>query len=131
VDAVRGERGQALVLAVLALGLAATTIVGLEAAQDRILADAHERRAGEAAVEAAGAALADAVLGSTRSREAIVADPLVIERARAAADSLSSANHGPRVRDIAISVGPRSLDVELSVGVHVQRASVETACCPR
>jgi len=37
---VTDDRGQALILAVLALAIAAVTIVGLETAQDRILADA-------------------------------------------------------------------------------------------
>lgn len=126
-----GDRGQALVLAVLVLALAAITIVGLESAQDRILADAHERRAGEAAVEAAGTALADVLLGSTGPVEEIVTDDLVIERTRAAADALSFANGGAPVRDLTITVGDRSLDVALRIGAHLHRASIATACCPR
>ncbi len=126
-----GDRGQALVLAVLALALAATTIVGLQAAQDRILLDARERRAGEAAVEAAGTALADALLGSTGSLEELVADPLVIERAEAAANSLSAANGGLPVHDLTIGVGTQTLDVSLRMGAHLHRASIGTACCPR
>jgi hypothetical protein len=129
VDAVSGDRGQALVLAVLALGLAAATIVGLQAAQDRIFLDAHERRAGEAAVEAAGATVADALLGFGGSLDALVVDPLVVERARAAADELSAANGGAPVRDLTITAGQRTLDVSLSVGAHRQRVSIETACC--
>jgi len=144
---VSDDRGQALVLAVLTLALAATTIVGLRAAQDRILADVQERRAGEAAVEAAGATLADALVeltarlrdepGSVRvtpSRselDAFVADPLVVERSRAAADDLSLANGGGPVRDLRIGVGTRSLDIALSVGAHRQRASIGTTCCRR
>ena len=124
-----GDRGQALVLAVLALGLAAATIVGLQAAQDRILHDAQERRAGEAAVEAAGATIADALLGSTRSLDTLAADPLVLERARAAADDLSAANGGAPVRDLVITAGQLAFDISLSVGAHRQRASIETTCC--
>jgi hypothetical protein len=131
VDAVTGERGQALVFAVLALALAAMTIVGLEAAQDRILADAHERRAGEAAVEAAGSALADALLGSRVPLDTLVADPLVIERVRTAADRLSVANGGAPVRDLTIGIAPRALDIGLTVGAHRQRVSIGTSCCPR
>lgn len=142
-----GDRGQALVLAVLALALAAATIVGLQAAQDRILADAHERRAGEAAVEAAGATVADALVdlivalrdvrGTPRAApsrseiEALVADPLIAERSRAAADELSVANGGGPVRDLTISVGTRALDIALSVGAHRQRASIGLTCCRR
>jgi hypothetical protein len=130
VDTVTGDRGQALVLAVLALALAATTIVGLEAAQDRILADAHERRAGEAAVEAAGATLADALVERDRSDPAVlVSDPIVLERARAAADDLSAANGGGPVRDLRISAGPQGLDISLAMGSHRQRASIGTTCC--
>lgn len=126
-----GDRGQALVLAVLALALAATAIVGLQAAQQRILSDAHERRAGEAAVEAAGAALADALLGSSQPLEAFIADPLVIEGAYGAADRLSAVNGGGPARDLSITIGSGSLDIALSVGSHRQRASIGTACCPR
>lgn len=124
-----GDRGQALVIAVLALGLAAATIVGLQAAQDRILKDAHERRAGEAAVEAAGAALADAQIGFTGSLDDFAADPLVAERARAAADELSTLNDGAAVRDLVITAGEREIEVRLSIGAHRQRAAVETTCC--
>ena len=141
------ERGQALVLAVLALALAALTIVGLREAQDRILSDVRDRRAGEAAVEAAGAALADAQLdfiaslrdelGSARSLpssaelDAFVTDPLVVERSRAAAAELSTANGGGAVRGLEITAGARTLDLSLSVGAHVQRAAIATTCCRR
>ena len=142
-----GERGQALVLAVLALALAAITIVGLREAQDRILADARERRAGEAAVEAAGAALADSQvdfvaslrdeLGGRRTvpslaeLTAFVADPLVLERSRAAAAELAAANGGAAVSALEITAGQRSLDIGLTVGAHRQRAAIGTACCRR
>lgn len=139
------DRGQALVLAVLALAIAAVTIVGLRAAQDRILADAVERRAGEAAIEAAGAVVADAhlaLISSLRDElgrarraptrgdlEALAADPLVRDRALAAADALAAANGGPAARDLSITVGPRSFELTLGVGAHRQRAAVETRCC--
>jgi len=144
---VSGDRGQALVLAVLALALAALTIVGLREAQDRILSDARDRRAGEAAVEAAGAALADAQLdfiaslrdelGAARrlptlaELSAFVTDPLVVERSRVAAAELSAANGGGPVRGLEISAGTRTLDLALSVGAHRQRAAIVTACCRR
>ena len=134
-DALSDDRGQALVLAVLALGIAAATIVGLRATQDRILADVRERRAGEAAIEAAGAALADAqielIAPGRAELEALVTDPLVIERSRRAADALSVANGGPPTADLVISLGPRTLDIALSVGAHRQRAAIETTCCRR
>jgi len=144
---VSDERGQALVLAVLALALAALTIVGLREAQDRILSDVRDRRAGEAAVEAAGAALADAQLdfiaalrdelGSARifpslaEVDAFVTDPLVVERSRAAAAELSAANGGGAVRGLEITAGARTLDLTLSVGTHLQRVAIATTCCRR
>lgn len=140
-----GERGQALALAVIALAVAAATIVGLRAAQERILADVRERRAGEAAIEAAGAAIADAQLDfieslrdelggrttqATRSElDAFAANPLVAERARAAADALSAANGGPLVGEIEIRSGGRTLELALTVGAHHQRAAIEASCC--
>lgn len=140
------DRGQALAFAVLALGIAAVTIVGLRAAQDRILIDARERRAGEAAVEAAGAALADAevrfsasvrdedgrprAVPSRAELDGFVSDPLVIERVRAAADELSVANGSGAVRDLALHVSIRTIEVALAVGSHRQRASIDIRCCP-
>jgi hypothetical protein len=145
VDAVRDDRGQALVVAVLALGIAAATIVGLQAAQDRILSDARDRRAGEAAVEAAGAALADADLmfrASLRDEtggqrrlptraelEAFVSDVLVIERVRDAANALAAANGSGTVTDLSLRIAPRSIEIALALGAHQQRASIESRCC--
>jgi hypothetical protein len=132
VDAVTGDRGQALVLAVLALGLAAATIVGLQAAGERILRDAQERRAGEAAVEAAGAAVADAMadlVGSPDELESLLTDPLVIARAQAAADALSAVNGGGAVRDLELRPASRAVEIVLAVGAHRQRAAIETRCC--
>jgi hypothetical protein len=140
-----GDRGQALVLAVLALGLAAVTIVGLQAAGDRILRDAQERRAGEAAVEAAGAAVADAMVdlvaslrearGNARAipthdeLEAFVGDVLVIARAQAAAAALSAVNGGGPVRELEVRPASREIEIVLSVGAHRQRAAIGIRCC--
>jgi hypothetical protein len=145
VDAVTGDRGQALVLAVLALALAAVTIVGLRAAQDRVLADAHQRRAGEAAIEAAGATLADAQVAfvsglrdemggrrvaPTRAElDQLISDPLVVERARGAAEELSARNAGPAIEDLRITVSGRSLEISLLAGAHRPRVAIGTRCC--
>ncbi len=140
-----GDRGQALVLAVLALGLAAATIVGLSAAQDRIVVDARERRAGEAAVEAAGAALADAELAfraslrdevggprtmpSRSELDAFLSDPLLVERVRSAADALAAANGGERVNSVTVRAVRGSIEVALVLGSRPQRASIDSRCC--
>jgi hypothetical protein len=145
VDAVSDDRGQALVLAVLALGIAAATIVGLRAAQDRILVDARERRAGEAAVEGAGAALADAevaflaslpaeaggprIAPSRAELERLIADPRVVARVRAAADDLARANGGGAVSDLSITASSRTVEISLALGSHRQRASIDSRCC--
>ena len=123
------DRGQALVVAVLALAFAATAIVGLSAAQDRILADTRDRRAGEAAVEAAGASLADALVGHTRAPDAVAGDPLVVERARAAADRLSATNGGAPVRELSVDAVGGGLEVTLRMGRHLHRAAVGATCC--
>ena len=67
----KGERGQALVIAAVLIGIGALAIVGLRVVQDRVLANALAQDAGEAAVEAAAAAVADAYvarLGAVRAR---------------------------------------------------------------
>ena len=141
----RDDAGQALVLAVLAVGIAAATVVGLRAAQDRILSDVHERRAGEAAVEAAGAAVADAQIeflaalrdGTGRVRslpsraelDAFVADPLLVARAQAAANALALANGSAQPSDVSILVRTRSIEIGLALGSHRQRASIDGRCC--
>ena len=121
-----GDRGQALVLAVLALALAAATIVGLQAAQDRILADALVEL-----IVALRDARGTRAAPSGSEIEALVADPLIAERSRAAAEELSVANGGGPVRDLTISAGTRAVDIALSVGAHRQRASIGLTCCRR
>ena len=146
-DALSDDRGQALVLAVLALGIAAATIVGLRATQDRILADARERRAGEAAIEAAGAALADAqvalILGlrdaSGRPRSlarrteitALVADPAVAEAALGAAREIAAENRAGAPTDLSIRDAGPAIEVILTVDRHRQRVAIGAACCHR
>jgi len=119
---VTGDRGQALVLAAVMLGVAAVAVVGLRSASDRILAQARTQRAGEAAVAAAGAAVADlararvARLGHELSRRevaALVAEPAVIEAARSAAVTLARA-HGE-----ADPSGVQILAFDLEIEVHV------------
>jgi hypothetical protein len=133
------------VVAVLALGIAAATIVGLQAAQDRILSDALERRAGEAAVEAAGAALADAELAfrmslrdetgggrtmpSRAELEGFVSDPLIADRLRNAANTLAAANGSGTVQDVSVRIATGSIEIALVLGSHRQRASIDSRCC--
>lgn len=139
------EGGQALVVAVLGVGIAAATIVGLRDAQDRLLADAHARRAGEAAIEAAGAALADsqvALVAASRDEHgrrvslvsrpeiaALVSDPAVADMALRAARELALENHAETPTDLQISDVGRALEITLTLGRHRQRAAIGSACC--
>lgn len=141
------DRGQALILVVLALAIAAVTIVGLRAAQDRIFEDARDRRAGEAAVEAAGAEVADAYVAFVRSFaddelrgrrsgtptradiERFASDPRLADRARAAADRLAEVNGATHVRDVGLTVTDRAIDIALGLAAHRHRAAIDTACC--
>jgi|GEM_PF-2493429 len=145
VSARSDEGGQALVIAVLGVGIAAATIVGLRDAQERILAEAHARRAGEAAVEAAGAALADAqaalVAGlrdergrprSIASRSeiaALVSDPTVADAALGAARELAAANHAEPPTDLRIGDAGRALEITLTLGRQRHRAAIGSVCC--
>jgi len=105
---VRDEDGQAILAMVLALGIAATAIVGLRAAQERIVTGARAQRAGEAAVEAAAQAVVDVYAARPAAAKEIVLDPRVFEVARAAAEELARENGGRGVEQIQLlCVGDR------------------------
>ncbi len=120
------ERGQALVLAVLMLAMAAVAIGGLRLAQDRILAAEQGRRAGEAAVEAAAAVVADALAAGQDVRGGAVA-----ARARSAAADLSRRNGGGAVSDVAVACGARWTVVRIRVEDASYSAAIEATCSPR
>ena len=102
------ERGQAILAVVLALGIAATAIVGLRAAQERIVLGARAQRAGEAAVEAAAQAVVDVYAARPAAAKEIVLDPRILEMARAAAEELARENGGHGVEQVQLScVGDR------------------------
>jgi hypothetical protein len=129
------DRGQALIVTVLVLAIAAATLSGLRLAQDRILAEAHERRAGEAAVEAATAVIADAYTVARGSRPediaAAVSAESALAAARDAAQAMSSANGGGEVYDLVTQCRARSIDVAITLGGRVHRAGFEASCSPR
>ena len=121
-DALRAERGQALVLTALLLGVAAVAIVGLGGASHRMIDGVQAQRAGEAAAAAAGAAVADLQLDRARAlgREldrsdvgAFVADPAVTEAARFAAARLA------RLHDRADPSDVRVIAIGFEIEVHV------------
>jgi len=145
VDAVKDERGQALVLAVLILAIAATAISGLRVAQEQILAAAREHRAGEAAVEAATAVIADAYTAELRRFASSSAAPLptpdvlraitqpsVRESARAAATEVSLLNGGPLIGDASVRCAAGLIDVSLTISGRLYRAGFTgPLCSPR
>jgi hypothetical protein len=142
-DAVSDERGQAFVIAAILIGIGALAIVGLRVVQDRVLENARAQDAGEAAVEAAAAAVADryvAHLDSLRARAfdiprptadvvGMLADAATREAARAAAAEAAA-------RDGAIFDGPvdlrcvgRTIEIELRHADRVHRAALQADAC--
>jgi hypothetical protein len=111
---VTGERGQATLVVVLALGIAATAIVGLRAAQDRIVAGARELRAGEAAVEAAAQSVADVYVTHPADAKQLVLDPRVLEVARAAAEDLARENGGSGVERLELACAGDRIEARLT-----------------
>lgn len=138
-DAVRDEGGQALIIVVLVLGIAAVALTGLRAAQEQIVASARERRAGEAAVEAATAVFADAYAAEQRatapkapSLSALITAltaARVRDDARAVADSLSLLNGGQAVGEPSVTCADRNVTVALTVGGRRYRAGFAASLC--
>ncbi len=129
----RRDGGQALVVAVLLVAFAAVALAGLRGAQERILERARDQRAGEAAVEAAGAVVADA-LAATGEAVTVVNDPRVLARARTAADDLAAENGRSRTAGLRLVVVPAGIEVTLALGGQAHRAAVSlpgSRCCPR
>ena len=139
------DGGQALVIAVLALGIAATVIGGLRMAQDRIVMIHRERRAGEAAVEAATAVIADAYLAEIRRAASATSSPAPMpdvfgavmssgsrEAARIAASGVSLANGAREIDEVTVRCERTLVEVSLHVSGTSYRAGFPAvACSPR
>jgi hypothetical protein len=139
----REERGQAIVIAALLIAIGALAIVGLRAAQDRILSSALAQSAGEAAVEAAAAAVGDAYaahLAAIRARASesppprpdipgLLAQPATREAARAAAAAAARANGAPFTATVDARCAGRTIEVELRHDGRVERAAIAAAAC--
>lgn len=141
-DALIDERGQALVVAVLFLAIAAVVIGGLRLAQEQILAAAREHRAGEAAAEAATAVAADAYVAELRRVAASTASPRpkpdipgvlsasgTRQAAREAASDLSLRNGGGPIPEVDIRCALGSVDVALVLNARTYRAGFAAAEC--
>lgn len=142
----REERGQALVVAAILIGIGALAIVGLRAVQDRMLVNAVTQNAGEAAVEAAAAVVADAYVARVESVRAhafdvprptvdivgLMADPAMRESARAGAADVAARNGGVFDGAIEARCAGATIEVELHHAGRLHRAAVQAdACSPR
>ena len=142
----KGERGQALVIAAILIGIGALAIVGLRAVQDRMLANAAAQDAGEAAVEAAAAVVADAYVARVDSVRThafdvprptidivgMLGDPATRESARAAAADVAARNRGVFDGAIEARCVGATIEIELHHAGRLHRAAVQAdACSPR
>jgi hypothetical protein len=123
------ERGQAIVVAVLVLGIAAAAIVGLRTAQERIVGGAHAQRAGEAAVEAAAQSVADAYAARPAAAKQLVVDPGVVETARVAAEELARENGGRGVEHVELSCTAGRIEARLLLNGYAHHAGFRAPEC--
>ena len=123
------ERGQAILILVLALGIAATAIVGLRAAQDGIVAGARAQRAGEAAVEAAAQSVADVYAARPAAAKELVRDPRVLETARVAAEELAQENGGRGVEQVRLSCIGDRIEARLVLSGYSHHAGFRAPEC--
>ena len=130
------DRGQTLVLVAVLLAVAAVALVGLRAVSDRILDIARDDRAGEAAVAAAGSAVAD--LRLLRARElgheldraetaAFVAEPTVDNAARDAAIRLAREHGRADPAGVEVLSFGYEIEVHLTLAGRAHTALLEAA----
>jgi hypothetical protein len=142
VDALNDDGGQAAILAVVLIALAAVAIAGIREADVRLARGSATRWAGEAAVEAAAAVVADAYAGELRARAAapsrsprvmrdVVGAPSVREEAHHAADDLSGRNGGAAIDDLAVTCANGAVAVAASIRGTAYRASFSASECSR
>lgn len=128
------DRGQALVVAVLLLGISAAAVVGLTHAQSRLLAAAHELRAGEAAVAAAGTFVAGRAFELHRSLGRLpdpdevaefVAAPELAEGAGAAATEMARLHGTADPSGVEIRSFGTEIEVDLVLAGRRHRALLD------
>ena len=126
------DDGQSLAIAVLLVAVAALALTGLRGAQDRIIDRTRDELAGEGAVEAAGAVVADALVAGTAA--AVARDERVLGRARTAASEIAAANGRGHPEELRLIEVPGGAEVSLTLAGHRHRAAItrsEVRCCPR
>ncbi|MEP6693573.1 MAG: hypothetical protein ABJB39_02915 [Chloroflexota bacterium] len=140
------QRGQALVVAAILIGIGALAIVGLRTVQDRVLANAAAQDAGEAAVEAAAAVVADRYIAQVDRLRAhafdvprptadvvgLLADPATREAARAAAAEATARNGEIFEGTVEARCSGKTIEIELHHAGRLHRAALPVdACSPR
>lgn len=123
------ERGQAALAVVIALAIAATAVIGLRAAQERIVVATRAQRAGEAAVEAAAQSVADFYAARPAAARELVVDPRVLERARAAAEELARENGAGGVDQVQLTCNGKRIEARLVLGGFSHRAGFSAPEC--
>lgn len=130
----RGEAGQSLVVAALLLGVAAVAVIMVQGAQDRLVSGLRDQRAGEAAVAAAGAAVADLHLARVRAlgrgldpaeTARFVAEEDVVAAVRAAATAMTDAHRTSAPSEIAILSFGVEIEVHLTIAGRRHIALIE------
>jgi hypothetical protein len=129
VDSVGDERGQAALAVVFALAIAATAVIGLRAAQDRIVLGARAQRAGEAAVEAAAQSVADLYAARPAAARDLVVDPRVLESARIAAEELARENGSRGVEQVQLLCNGRRIEARLVLAGYSHHAGFSAPEC--
>jgi hypothetical protein len=132
------DLGQALVITAMLIAIAAVAIVGLDSVQRRIAASVQHDRAGEAAVEAAASALADAYVLRSRAGtfgraevDALLRDDAAVRAARASADDLSRRNGGGLVTGVTASCREGRVEVSVVLEGSTHRAAFSAPECSR
>ena len=128
-DSVSDERGQAALAVVLALAIAATAVVGLRAAQERIVLGTRAHRAGEAAVEAAAQSVADLYAARPGAARELVVDPRVLEAARVAAEELARENGGRGVEQVQLMCNGTRIEARLVLSGYSHHAGFTAPEC--
>ena len=128
-DTLNDERGQAALAVVVALAIAATAVIGLRAAQEQMVMATRAQRAGEAAVEAAAQSVADVYAARPAAARELVADPRVIERARAAAEELARENGARGVEQVQLTCNGRRIEARLVLDGYSHHAGFSAPEC--
>jgi hypothetical protein len=134
------------VIAAILIGIGALAIIGLRVSQERVLASALARDAGEAAVEAAATVVADAYVAHLESLRArafdvprptpdvvgVLADGATREAARAAAVEAAAASGAVFDGTVEVRCVGGTIEIELRHAGRLHRAALEAdACSPR